>query len=84
MIVTFDIFMNGKKENTINIVVRDGIFKTTRDLVKEVKFLASEFKTHCSITGGSYHPAHFINYLNKYTNLNVMYLSPTVVERLDL
>lgn len=84
MIVKFDVFMNGKKENPMLVEAQDGMFRSTNDLVKEVKYLASAFRTHCSMTGGAYHPAHFINYIRKYTRLTVTYSFPIPVERLDL
>lgn len=83
MIVTFDVFVNGKKENTIIVGAQEGLFKSTLDLVKEVKYLGSEFKTHCFKTGGAYHPAHFMNYIRKYTRLTVSYGFPVTVERID-
>lgn len=83
MIVTFEIFIDGKSESRLNVIGNDLFFRTPKDLVKEVKYLASEFKTHCLVTKGAYHPSHFVNYLKKYTRLDAVYANPPTIERLD-
>jgi hypothetical protein len=85
MIVIFEVY-DGEEKKLNTIVVDDpaNSTKTEQGLIKEVRYLVSEFKTHCALKKSSYHLAHFINYVNKYTNIRISYGFPQKVERLDM
>jgi len=69
---------------TTNVYVEPVAGEGTTMTLQRIRGYASEFRTHCVITGKPYNIPHFINWMNKYYPSSRMTKELPTLGRIDL